>query len=198
MNRILLFVLGMFLLINFACQKEVKQKQQTTQQTPKKYSFVVNRNIDLIDFSDLKDEKQKKQDNFFKIVESFQAPSFSLDELIDLTDEDLKIIKSVKTKRLKGTMDTASIKSRMVLTEVYLQKLKYLIHQQNPQKDTISRTLNAIVANLNSVLNQMKIYNNSTDEFESILKHDSIAKEQMMMKDSLKMRKSPRVRKERD
>ena len=174
MKRNLFLIPLILLLINFACQKETGQKSKTTQKTPKKYSFVIKRKVELEDYSSLQAEQRANLKDFFKLLETFQPRSFSLDELIDLSEKDLKLIKIIKTKRMKASMDTAAIKSRMLLTEVYLQKLKYLVNKNKPEKDTTSKTLNSIVNNLNSLLKQMKIYKNSIDEFEGILHHDSI------------------------
>ena len=188
MNRKLFWIPLILLLINFACQKESGQKPKTPQKTPKKYSFVIKRKGELEDYASLQADKRTNAQDFFKLVETFQPRSFSLDELIDLTEKDLKLMPTIKSKRLKPSMDTAAIKSRIVLTEVYLHKLKYLVHKKKPEKDTIAKTVNAIVNNLNSVIRQMKIYNGSTDEFESILHHDSIVQNN---KEQLKDIQSP-------
>jgi len=178
MNRIGFYLTAISLLILFSCQKEAGNKPKTSEKKPKKYSFVVKRDIGLASIDELKQDKVLASHDFFKIIESFQPESFSLEELIDLTDKDLKLLKKINSTGFHSSLDTASVKSRMVLTEVYLQKLKYLVHKKTPRKDTIAGTLKAIVMNLNNVIKQMKIYNDTTDEFESILKHDSIARQE--------------------
>jgi len=191
MNRKWLYLSGLFLLINFACQKEIKQTAKDTQKSTKKYSFVVKRNTKLTDYEDIK-KLTEKNPAFIKILESFQPETYSLDELIDLTEKDLKKFKTLKIKKFQNQLDTAAVKSRMVLTEVYINKLNFLIHKKKPQKDSISRTLNAIIVNLNNVLDQMRIYSQDTDEFESILKHDSIAKQaKLKANDSINLKNIP-------
>ena len=116
------------------------------------------------------------------MYESFKPQTYSVDELIDLSTKNLQLIKSVQSRHFKSKADTAAVKSRLILTEINIKKLHFLLQKPERNKDTIEKTLNAIIINLNDVIDKIQVYSQSTDEFESILAHDSLAK---IRKDSI-------------
>ncbi len=192
MKAITGYLLGFLLLINSSCHKDVKQKVQPVQKTSKKNIQIVKRSIPLQSIDPIKDAV-KKNNNFIKLVESFKPENYSIDELIDLTNKDLKLFKQLKARHFKSKLDTAAVKSRLVLTEINLKKLRFLIHKKQIETDTIQKTLNTVVKNLNAVIDKMKIYNTGYDEFEEILTRDSLAqarKDSMPKLDHIQHKKS--------
>ncbi len=183
MKRISLLFLGILLLINFSCQKETKKELKVTQKNQPKAIVIVKRKLPLLPLTNLNDVIKKNVD-FLKFYETLKPTSYSLDELIDLTTKDLKLFRQMRVRRFKSKIDTAAVKSRLVLTEINLKKLRFLLHRKKIEKDTVEKTLNALVKSLNGTIEQMQLYNQSTDEFENILTHDSLAQ---IKKDSLRL-----------
>ena len=173
MNRIPALLFGILLLINFACQKEIKKTSISSQQKDKKNLVVIKPENKILSFEKIRDVI-KKNENFENLIKSFQVNTFTLDELSELTEKDLKYVRQLHQKAFKGKTDTAAISSRLILTEINLKKLDFLLHKQKPQTDTIKKTVDAIISNLNSVIQQVKLYAQSDDEFENILKRDSL------------------------
>ncbi len=181
MKRLAAIFFGILLLINSACKNEKKSPVKTTQKNNKKNIIFIKRQERLLPIDDIKNEVEKNT-AFVKLIESFDADTYSLDELIDHTQKNLKLFQQLKVRRFKSKIDTAAVKSRLILAEVNTKKLDFLLHKHKPEKDTIAKTFNAIVRSLNSAIQQMKIYNRSYDEFEEILTRDSLLSAQ---KDSL-------------
>ncbi len=187
MKRLSLVFLGILLLINSACETQTGVSQETAQKDAKKNIIVIKRTVKPLTLEGLKDATRKNP-GFFKLVESLQPDTYSLEELIDLTEKNLKFFNQLKVRKFKSKIDTAAVKSRLILAEINTKKLDFLIHKKQPQVDTITKTFNAIVRNINSVIEQMRIYNTSYDEFEEILVRDSLAQAH---KDSLLDLKAP-------
>jgi len=183
MKRISLLFLGILLLINFSCQKETKKELKVTQKKQSKAIVIVKRKLPLLPLTNLNDVIKKNVD-FLKFYETLKPASYSLDELIDLTTKDLKLFRQMRVRRFKSKIDTAAVKSRLILTEINLKKLRFLLHRKKIESDTIEKTLNALVKSLNGTIEQMQLYNQSMDEFETILTHDSLAQ---IKKDSLRL-----------
>ncbi len=181
MKTIISLFLGFFLLINSACQNEPEKDLKPVQKNNQKTIQIVKRHIPVNSTETLKDVLKKNQ-NFNKIVESFKPETYSIDQLIDLTEKDLKLFKQMKARRFKSKIDTAPVKSRLILTEINLKRLNFLIHKKKIETDTIEKTLNTLVQNLNTVIDKMHLYNDSYDEFEEILARDSLVQAR---KDSL-------------
>jgi len=181
MKRLSLVFLGILLLINLACETQTEVSQETAQKDAKKNTIIIKRRVKPLTLDGLKDATIKNP-GFFKIVESLQADTYSLEELIDLVEKDLKFFNQIKVRKFKSKLDTAPVKSRLILAEINTKRLDFLIHKKQPQVDTISKTFNEIVKNINSVIEQMHIYNTSYDEFEEILERDSLSQ---VRKDSL-------------
>ena len=194
-----LLLLILFMLV-FACQ-ETKKKVVTVKKQPKKVE-IIKRTLSLKPLDDVKDIL-KTNENFIKLYESFLPDSYSIDELIDLTKNDLDILKQLKMKRFKTKIDTAPVKSRLVLTEINIKKLNFLLHKKKIEPDTIRKTLDAITRDLNITLSKIKLYNQSVDEFEDILVKDSLvqAKKDSMTDDkkevfnNLNKLKTPKIKK---
>jgi hypothetical protein len=175
MNRLAKLFLGIILLINFGCQKEIKKTSPISQQKNKKNLIVIKPDYQVRSIESIGDIADKNE-NFEKLIKSFQSASYTLDELVELTGKDIKYVQQLHNKAFKGKIDTAAVNGRLVLTEVILKKLNFLLKKEKPQTDTIKKTLNALINNLNSVINQIELYGKSYDEFEHILKYDSIEK----------------------
>ncbi len=173
MKRIASIFLGILLLISFSCKNETKKELKNSQKKPSKNLVVVKRKKQLLPTKEIKDAV-KKNEQILKIYESFSPETYSIDELIDIVEKDLKIFKQTKGRPFRTKIDTAAVKSRLILTEINLKKLDFLLHKKQPSIDTIEKTLNAIISNLNGVTQQIKLYSSSTDEFEDILVKDSI------------------------
>jgi len=167
--------LGILILINFSCQNETVNDLKKKQEKPKKTLLIIKREITPENTDDIKEIIDRNK-NFIKILESFKQKTYSTDELIDLTNKDLELFLHMRNAHFKSTADTAAVKSRLLLTEISLKKLNFLLHKKKIETDTVQKTFNQIINNLNSVIQKIRLYSQSTDEFESILAHDSIAK----------------------
>jgi len=174
MKRLYSLFLGILLLINFNCQNESAKNLEITKDVPKKNLEIIKRNVPLEQSDDIKDIV-KKNENFIKLIESFKPKTYSIDELIDLTTKDLKIFNSIRARHFKSKADTAAVKSRLLLVEINLKRLNFLLNKDKINTDTIQKTFNEIVLNLNRVVQKIRLYSNAPDEFESILAHDSMA-----------------------
>jgi len=175
MKYILSLFFGIFLLINFGCQNKPTKVLKKTKKNNPKSLHIIKRNIPLKNVDDIKDIV-KKNENFIKLVESFAPETYSTDELIDLTEKDLKMFKSIQYRHFNSKADTAAVRSRLILAEINLKKLNFLLHKKKIAPDTLQKTFNEIVKNLNSVITKIKLYSDAPDEFESILAHDSMMK----------------------
>ncbi len=164
-----------------ACQNQKQEKKTNKLPKKEKKLVIVHRQVPLSDLSPVEDAV-KKNNYFTKLYESFKPQTYSVDELIDLSTKNLQLIKSVQSRHFKSKADTAAVKSRLILTEINIKKLHFLLQKPERNKDTIEKTLNAIIINLNDVIDKIQVYSQSTDEFESILAHDSLAK---IRKDSI-------------
>ncbi len=174
MKFIYLFILTNLFFILTAChyQKEPENKPETVEK--EKPLLLVKRKIPLADLTPVKEAVQKNN-YFIKLYESFKPENYSIDELVDLTNKDLQYIQSARSRHFKSKADTTAVKSRLVLTHINLKKMNFLLKKPAQNKDTIEKTLNALVHNINDVIYKINIYNQSEDEFKSILSHDSLA-----------------------
>jgi len=169
-------ILSIFLLISFSCQSEIKKKVKDVPKKQPKNIQIIKRNIPVLPVESVKNAVKNDQ-NFIKLVKSFQPETFSKDELIDLIQRDLKYFKLIHARKFKSKIDTAAVKSRLVLTEINLKRLHFLLQKPKVPSDTIEKTLNTVVQNLNEVIQKIAVYDKSVDEFESILKLDSITRQ---------------------
>ena len=181
MKRISVYLLGIFLLTIFSCKKENKQKVNITQPKEKKNIIVINRTDSIRMDTNLKNSLTKNK-SFIKLIEGFDEKTYSYEQLIDLTKKNIKLFRQIKTQSFNSKIDTAAVKSRLILAEINTKKLDYLLHQKNIDYDTVYNTFHTIIRNLNSVIQQMNNYISSEDEFKEILMLDSLSQK---YKDSL-------------
>ncbi|HFX18109.1 MAG TPA: hypothetical protein ENK64_03095 [Flavobacteriales bacterium] len=174
--------LGILLLLNWHCQTDLKRATDKTEKPKTKNIQIIKSSVVLKDYNDIKDIV-KKNNYFIQILESFKPETYSTEELIDLTDKDLKLYQQMKARRFKSKIDTAPVKSRLILSEINLKKLNFLLHKKMIEPDTVQKILDAIILDLNNVIDKIKLYNQSYDEFKDILAHDSIVAQK---KDTLK------------
>ena len=201
MKRFTSLFLVLLLMSIFGCHETKKKKTVVQKKQPKKVE-IIKRTVTLAPIDDLKDVV-KANENFIKLYESFNPDSYSVDELIDMTKNNLKIFKQLKIRRFKSQIDTPSVKSRLVLTEINIKKLDFLLHKKQIEPDTIRKTLDEITRDINATLSKIRLYNQSIDEFENILVKDSLvqAKKDSMTDDkkevlnNLNKLKAPKIKK---
>lgn len=177
MKKINFYVLSLFILFSFSCQKEVKKNTVKSEKITKNTYQLIKMDSQII----IPAETQKiikKNKNLNLLLNSFNKEVYSIDQLKDLVKQNLNYTKSIN----QSSRDTAAIKSRMLVTEINLKRLNFLLQKKKIQTDTIKKTLNAIVQNLQSVVQQFDIYRNNTNEFDEIMKLDSLPADQ---KDSI-------------
>jgi len=177
MKKTYFYVLSLFILFGFSCQKEVKKNPVKSEKITKNNYRLINLDSQII----IPAETQRiieKNKNLNLLLKSLNKKTYSIDELKDLVKQDLRYIKSISQSR----KDTAAIKSRILVSEINLKKLNFLLQKKNIKTDTIQKTLHAIIYNLQSVVQQISIYKDNTDEFDEIMKLDSLPSTQ---KDSL-------------
>ncbi len=172
-----------FILISLSCHETAKKPVIVPKKQPEKIS-VIKRTVSLKPLADIK-ELLKNNKEFIKLYESLKPDSYSIDELIDLTDNDIKLLKKIKIKHFSKKIDTPPVQSRLVLTEVNFKRLDFLIHKKHKEPDTIRKTLDEITRNINTVIEKIELYNQSIDEFENILVKDSLmqVKKDSMLKE---------------
>ena len=185
MKRFISLFLGIFLLIVFGCRNETEKKLPVAQKKQAKNIEIIKRSVQLKSIEPIK-KVVKLNPNFSKFYESLKPDTYSIDELVDLTQKDLKIFKELRIRRFNSKIDTPAVKSRLVLTEVNLKRLNFLLHKKKIETDTIRKTLDELTRNLNATIDKISLYNQSIDEFENILVKDSLMQAH---KDSLQNRK---------
>jgi hypothetical protein len=173
MKRIGYFIIGLFLLISSSCEDETKSELKSSQKNKKKTQIVIKQNKSVNSTKDI-ENLLKKNKNFGQLFGSLHKNEYSIEELIDITKQNLDYIKELRQSPKNQRIDTATVSSRLVLTEINLRRLHFLLNKNNLEKDSIEKTLNIIISNINNTINQIKIYNYSFDEFEDILAIDSI------------------------
>jgi len=174
MKRITVYLLGIFLLTNFSCERENIQKINITQPKEKKNIIVINRTDSIRMDANLKNSLTKNK-SFIKLIEGFNEKTYSYEQLIDLTKKNINLFRQIRTQSFNSKIDTAAVKSRLILAEINTKKLDYLLHQKNIDYDTVYNTFHTIIRNLNSVIQQMNNYISSEDEFKEILMLDSLS-----------------------
>lgn len=174
MKRITVYLLGIFLLTNFSCERENKQKINITQPKEKKNIIVINRTDSIRMDANLKNSLTKNK-SFIKLIESFDEKAYSYEQLIDLTKKNINLFRQIRTQSFNSKIDTAAVKSRLIIAEINTKKLDYLLHQKNIDYDSVYNTFHTIIRNLNSVIQQMNNYISSEDEFKEILMLDSLS-----------------------
>ena len=177
--------LGIFLLIIFGCRNETENKLSVVEKKQTKNIEIIKRSEQLKSIEPIK-KVLKLNPNFIKFHESLKPDTYSIDELVDLTQKDLKLFKELKVRRFNSKIDTPAVKSRLVLTEVNLKRLNFLLHKKKIETDTIRKTLDELTRNLNATIDKINLYNQSVDEFETILVKDSLVQAH---KDSIQARK---------
>jgi len=175
MKKIGYYIIGLFILTGLSCENKNDNNLKNPQKNKKITSITINNNTSVDSTNDISKliSKNKNFDNLFR---SLQKKTFSVEELIDIVKQDLNYIKEIRQSPKNKRIDTATVKSRLLLTEINLKKMQFLLHKKPPQKDTIEKTLKAIINNMNSTINQIRIYNYNFDEFSEILAIDSIQK----------------------
>ncbi len=175
MKKIGYYIIGVFILISSSCKEETKNNLTNTQKNKKKEQIIIKNNNTINSTKDIT-ELINKNKNFDHLFHSFSKKEFSIEELIDIVKQDLSYVKDIRQMPKSKQIDTATVKSRLLLTEINLKKMQFLLHKKTPDKDSIEKTLNTIVSNMNSTINQLTIYNYSFDEFSAILAIDSVQK----------------------
>ena len=173
MKRFISLFLGIFLLIVFGCRNETEKKLPVAQKKQAKNIEIIKRSVQLKSIEPIK-KVVKLNPNFSKFYESLKPDTYSIDELVDLTQKDLKIFKELRIRRFNSKIDTPAVKSRLVLTETNLKRLNFLLHKKRIETDTIRKTLDELTRNLNATIDKISLYNQSIDEFENILVKDSL------------------------
>ncbi len=185
MKRFVSLFLGIFLLIVFGCRNETEKKLPVAQKKQAKNIEIIKRTERLKSIEPIQ-KVAKLNPNFVKFYESLTPDTYSIDELVDLTQKDLKLFKELRIRRFNSKIDTPAVKSRLVLTETNLKRLNFLLHKKRIETDTIRKTLDELTRNLNATIDKIRLYNQSIDEFETILVKDSLMQAH---KDSLQNRK---------
>ena len=185
MKSFISLFLGIFLLIIFGCRNKTENKLPVVQKKTKKNIEIIKRSEQLKSIKPIKNVV-KLNPNFSKFYESLKPDTYSIDELIDLTQKDLKLFKELRVRRFNSKIDTPAVKSRLILTEINLKRLNFLLHKKKIETDTIRKTLNELTRNLNATIDKINLYNQSIDEFENILVKDSLVQAR---KDSIQTRK---------
>ena len=83
-----------FILLSLSCQENKKKPVVVPKKQQKKID-VIKRTESLKPLADIK-ELLKNNKEFIKLYESLKPDSYSIDELIDLTDNDIKLLKKIK------------------------------------------------------------------------------------------------------
>jgi len=185
MKRFISLFLGIFLLIVFGCRNETEKKLPVAQKKQAKNIEIIKRSVQLKSIEPI-NKVAKLNPNFIKFYESLKPDTYSIDELVDLTQKDLKLFKELRIRRFNSKIDTPAVKSRLVLTEINLKRLNFLLHKKRIETDTIRKTLDELTRNLNATIDKISLYNQSIDEFENILVKDSLLQAR---KDSIQTRK---------
>ncbi len=184
MKRFTALFLIMFLLIIFSCRNETKKNLPAVEKKQEKNIEIIKRTESLKAIDPVKDVV-KENSTFLKLYESLKQDTYSIDELVDLTEKDLELFKKMKINYLKSKIDTPAVKSRLLLTEINLKRLDFLLHKKKIETDTIRKTLDEITRNLNATVDKIRLYHQSVDEFQNILTKDSLmqAKKDSMTSD---------------
>jgi hypothetical protein len=175
MKKIGYLLIGLFLLISSSCENKSKNKLKSSQKNKKKTQIVIKQTESVNSTKDIED-LLKKNKNFGQLFGSLHKKEYSIEELIDITKQNLDYVKKLRQSPKNQRIDTATVSSRLILTEINLKKMYFLLQNKETNKDSIEKTLNIIVNNINKTINQIKIYHYSFDEFEDILSIDSIQK----------------------
>jgi len=173
MKRYRVLFLGIFLLIIFGCRNKTGNNLSVVEKKQEKNIEIIKRTESLKSIDPVK-KVVKLNPNFVKFYESLKPDAYSIDELVDLTQKDLKLFKELRIRRFNSKIDTPAVKSRLVLTEINLKRLNFLLHKKKIETDTIRKTLDALTRNVNATIDKINLYNQSIDEFETILVKDSL------------------------
>ncbi len=184
MKRFTALFLIIFLLIIFSCRNETKKNLPAVEKKQEKNIEIIKRTESLKAIDPVKDVV-KENSTFLKLYESLKQDTYSIDELVDLTEKDLELFKKMKINYFKSKIDTPAVKSRLLLTEINLKRLDFLLHKKKIETDTIRKTLDEITRNLNATVDKIRLYHQSVDEFQNILTKDSLmqAKKDSMTSD---------------
>ena len=164
--------LGIFYFFFLSCDSKKTRPVRKNSSQPKKEIFI--KQSHRIKKSPLLDSIIKVNKNFKNLVQNFEDSIYTLDLLKDKTKQNMSYIHPLILRRRQSLLDTPAIKSRLVLTNVHIKKLNYLLNKKNINLDSINRTLNRIILDLNNVIDIAEKYNHKKDEFLEILQYDSI------------------------
>ncbi len=166
--------LSLLVILLFSCNYNETVSPQEKNRKPQNKNVEVKLHSRIIK-NKWTDSLAKKNKNFKNLIQNFEDTIYSIELLKDKTKQNLSYIHPLTMKGRKNITDTAAIKSRFVLAEVHLKKLNYLLNKNQPDKDSIEKTLNRIVLDINNVIKIGERYKSNTDEFKEILAYDSIA-----------------------
>ena len=169
-------VLAIFTLFSLSCEKEI-QVQENQKNTKEENEILKIRLHNKIKKNSLTDSLAKVNKNFKNLINNFNDSLYSLELLRDKTKQNMSYIHPLTLRRKQSLLDTPSVKSRLVLTRLHINKLNYLINKKKIEPDTIEKTLNKIVSDINLMIEIAGKYHRQKDEFKEILEYDSIMKD---------------------
>ncbi len=172
MKKILIGVILVLLSIFTSCQQTKSKKINKNDAKETKIIFLIQK--EKISKKNIPVDLLNKNKNFNNLINNFNNDKYSVEQLKDKTKQNLKYIHTLTFKTKKSVLDSTALKSRFVLTEIELKRLNFLLNQKNINIDTIEKTVNQVVIDLNKIINLIAVYKDNTDEFEEILSIDSI------------------------
>jgi len=170
----------------FSCESPTKETVNSSSQ--KKEAEQIFRQKEEINKKPLLDSLAAVNKNFKNLIHNFSDTIYTIDLLKDKTKQNLSYIHPLTFRHKQSILDTPSVKSRLVLTNMHLKKLNYLINKKQIDSDSIEKTLNKIVLDINKIVDIAEKYKNQKDEFLEILQFDSIAND-TLKRNSLNLQK---------
>ncbi len=168
--KILYTILLIFSIVT--CKQETTKNNQKPLETKKKQETFYQK-AKLIKIEAL-DSLMKKEKNLQKLIRNLQDSIYTLELLKDRIPQNISYIHPLTFIKTHTVLDTAAIRSRFVLTEVHLRKINYLINKPKVDKDSIEKTLDQVITDINNIVKHIELYQNTNDEFKDILNYDSI------------------------
>ncbi len=174
LNGTLLFMIGLIFFLSCEEGSEVYKREKNIKKKSEIFKIYLNQKIKK---TALTDSLAKKNKNFKKLIDNFTDTVYTIELLRDKTKQNMSYIHPLTLRRKQSLLDTPAVKSRLVLTRMHINKLNYLINNDNLEKDTIEKTFNSIVKDINNLIYVAEKYRRKKDEFKEILEYDSIMKD---------------------
>ncbi len=183
--------LGIWIFLFMSCNTHnVRQKKEKPQPADRPLYIKLHTKIYQ---TTLLDSLTKNNKNLKNLVQNFKDSIYSIELLKDKTKQNMSYIRPLTLMRRQSILDTPAVKSRLILTNMHIKKLNYLINKKTLDKDSIEKTLNRIVFDLNNVLLIAQKYNHNKDEFLEILQYDSIMHDSLKLLDTAKLEKNKKI-----